>query len=110
MEHVRARATNDLLKDFIAFLNTPITLPKWSAETKNKTSNTRQGLVSIEGELQLGRTLNYSINGQDFSYNENTCIVGKVQLGAIARVKLRTTQGKGAFATSIVITKPTACH
>jgi hypothetical protein len=111
MQQERTRGSvRDITKGIIAFLNTPITLPKRAAKKGEPRKSGRRPPLCVEGELRSGSIEKFAVDGRDFKYDENTCVIGNIEMGAMARVKLTMVPGRGAYATSITITKPTACH
>ncbi len=105
-------SVRELTKGLLYFLYTPITLPKLVSikKTTIPVKEEKSMSLKIEGSICKGVGGKLSVDGRDFSYDENTCIVGNLEKGAVVRVKLAMVPGQGAYATSIIVTKRAAFH
>ena len=107
---------------FVNFLWTPITFSmlmpgvhkrKERAQKvvcKSRPDVFKGGAIALEGEIKHGAENKYSINGVDFSVTANTCVVGKLEAGAMARVKVVMIAGRQPVAKSVVIMQKASYH
>ena len=113
----------------IDVLNTPISLPFltgkrsstnqnlsrfWNKREQNKkvsaAVSAKPALVTLFGEVGLGRGCQYCVDGFEFDVTSNTCLVGDLVKGAKARVKISIFPGHKPHAKSVVITSPAKNH
>ncbi len=60
---------------------------------------------SMHGEVKIGPERQYTIQGKEFSIGPETWIVGKFEIGALAKVRGTVNHLGKPYATSIVVTK-----
>ncbi|MCC6221177.1 MAG: hypothetical protein IT291_08065 [Deltaproteobacteria bacterium] len=103
---------NFFLKDLPQILRTPIHLPRLS---RSKTPAGVSGLTkhrdvgaqddaderfNLQGRLKLGSESNFVVDDMEFVFDQNTLIVGELEIGALVRVKGHYVDGK-RYASSI---------
>lgn len=57
----------------------------------------------LEGALKRGNNTDFSIDGTDVVIDENTWLIGKLELGKLARVKTRVQMDGMLYATKVII-------
>ncbi|MCB0359873.1 MAG: hypothetical protein KDD44_09560 [Bdellovibrionales bacterium] len=97
---------NTFLKRVIEIGNTPIWEPKKRERRRSarEETDTQYRQFDLQGLLKPGSRTPYSIAGEDIVIDENTFIVGTLQIGAIGKVKGVVKPGIGRYATKIVVT------
>ncbi|MCC6933556.1 MAG: hypothetical protein IT292_09915 [Deltaproteobacteria bacterium] len=73
--------------------------------TNNYARSTKPYIIEVSGQLEIGKIAEYAIDHVDFEVNENTCIVGDMNIGAITKAKLAMVPGKNPVAKSVVFIK-----
>lgn len=94
-----------------SFMETPLSLdmifgaPKNSRKRTQKAKPNTPQSSSMEGELSVGKTARFALDGKDLEIDNGTWIVGNLEFGAVARVKGRV-QGEKLYVSQLVILKP----
>ncbi len=101
-----------LLKEIPAILMTPVPMPSLSLARNlfggnaNKPEHLAQRRFLLEGELHIGKSSVFSVEGTEFEYDEDTMIVGELEIGSLVRIKGQYDSDGQRRANSMMVISP----
>ena len=118
MNSVHREARNSKFDNIVSVLCTPITwaliAEKLGVQQKAPhaltSSSNKRGIISVSGEIKSGISSRFCVDGVEFDVTPNTCVIGNLTLGVLARVKISSLQGKKPSAISVAILNERYAH